>query len=183
VARFYVGQIEISSAMAEKIQLKHGVTPDEVRELLTQVVPGTWDDDPIRGRRLYVIFQTSGGRTLRLSYNLLMCRKARGGYGPPLSPDGPEGHDECMDTSDDRPGVPNDELDEVDLSEEEFDARMAAGHPVMIIGSEARAQLYERVEDYYTLQVSPPGTILASSGTWGGSAQSLDQISPLASVA
>lgn len=63
---FYIGEIIISAAMAQKIQSKHGVTPDEVRELYTRIVPGTWHDDPTRGARVYVIFRTSAGRTLKI---------------------------------------------------------------------------------------------------------------------
>lgn len=56
----------ISPAVAQKIQAKHGVTPDEVRELYGRTVPGAWDDDPMRGRRLYVVFRTSTGRRLKI---------------------------------------------------------------------------------------------------------------------
>jgi hypothetical protein len=63
---FYVAEIQISPAMAQKIQSKHGVTPDEVRELYTKTVPGQWIHDPERGRRLLVIFRTSAGRTLKI---------------------------------------------------------------------------------------------------------------------
>ena len=63
---FYIGYIHISRTVAQKIQLKHGVTPDEVRELYTRIVPGTWDNHPERGGRLYVVFRTSGGRTLKI---------------------------------------------------------------------------------------------------------------------
>lgn len=64
--RFYVGEILISAAVAQKILAKHRVTPDEVRELYGRTVPGAWDDDPKRGRRLYVVLRTSSGRTLKI---------------------------------------------------------------------------------------------------------------------
>lgn len=63
---FYVGEIQISPTVAQKIQSKHGVTPDEVRELYSRIVPGTWARDPVRGRRLYVVFRTSRGRKLKI---------------------------------------------------------------------------------------------------------------------
>jgi hypothetical protein len=66
VRTFYVGQILISPTVAQKIQAKHGVTPDEVRELYGKTVPGAWDDDPLSGRRLYVVFRTSTGRKLKI---------------------------------------------------------------------------------------------------------------------
>jgi hypothetical protein len=62
----YIGEIQISQAVAVKIQLKHGISPEEVRELLTKVVPGSWVYDPARGRRLYVVFRSSAGRTLKI---------------------------------------------------------------------------------------------------------------------
>jgi hypothetical protein len=66
VRTFYVGEILISPAVSQKIQAKHGVTPDEVRELYGKIVRGAWDYDSTRGRRLYVVFRTSTGRTLKV---------------------------------------------------------------------------------------------------------------------
>jgi hypothetical protein len=65
-------------------------------------------------------------------------------------------------------GSTDDDLDELDLTEDEFDARMARGEPVLVIGFAARPLLRERVEDYYTLQVSDSSTVPTSAGRWGG---------------
>lgn len=66
VRTFYVGEIQISPAVAQKIQAKHGVTPDEVRELYGLTVPGAWHYDPERGHRLYVRFRASTGQNLKI---------------------------------------------------------------------------------------------------------------------
>jgi hypothetical protein len=66
VRTFYVGEILISPAVAQKIQAKHGVTSDEVRELYGLIVPGVWNNDPKRGRRLYVKFRSSTGQNLKI---------------------------------------------------------------------------------------------------------------------
>lgn len=66
VRRFYIGEILISTAIAQKIQSKHGVTPEDVRELYGQIIPGSWHYDPARGYRLYIVFTTSSGRTLKV---------------------------------------------------------------------------------------------------------------------
>src|SRR6185437_4935758 len=66
----------------------------------------------------------------------------------------------------------DDELGETDMTEDEFDARMAAGQPALLVGFAARARLYERVEDYYTVQVSDSVTLPTSGGGWGVPLQS-----------
>jgi hypothetical protein len=88
---FYVGFIEISPAMAEKIQSKHGVTPDEVREACTGQVRGGWHDHPEYGRRLLVVGTTAGGRVLKVilqpvdvtdgTWRLRTALVARGAHG------------------------------------------------------------------------------------------------------
>jgi hypothetical protein len=66
--------------------------------------------------------------------------------------------------------APEDESDEeLELTEDEFDARWAEGQPVMVIGFAARAQLRERIEDYYTLQMSDSRSLATSAGVWGSS--------------
>jgi hypothetical protein len=77
-----------------------------------------------------------------------------------------------------------DDLDEADLTENEFDTMLAAGEPVIVMGFAARRYLYERVEDYYTLQISDPRIVPASAGLWGGGPLSLsDDQTPVASHA
>jgi hypothetical protein len=61
--------------------------------------------------------------------------------------------------------APDVDADETELTEEEFDARMAAGEPVLVTGVGA---LRERFEDYYSLQITQPGTVAISAGRWGG---------------
>ena len=78
--------------------------------------------------------------------------------------DAPENLDQFDDDAD----------DELDMSEDEFDARMAACEPVMVVGYAARPQLRQRVEDYYTLQKSDSRTASMSAGRWAGGPQSMD---------
>lgn len=63
---FYIGHVEISASMAEKIQAKHNVTPDEVREVCHGRPGKRWDADPVHGERLLVLGTTSTGRRLRI---------------------------------------------------------------------------------------------------------------------
>jgi hypothetical protein len=67
--RVYIGYVDISPAMAEKIMTKHGVTPDEVREVCQ--VPNTyrraaWHRHATYGRRLIVYGETALGRSLKI---------------------------------------------------------------------------------------------------------------------
>lgn len=64
--RFYFAALEISPAVATKIQSKHGVTPDEVREALDNYEHARWDYSDERGVRLLVIGRTSRGRTIKI---------------------------------------------------------------------------------------------------------------------
>jgi hypothetical protein len=52
--------------MATKIQSKHGITPDEVREACAKRVEVGWHVDPVHGRRLLVTGLTSTGRLLKI---------------------------------------------------------------------------------------------------------------------
>lgn len=81
-------------------------------------------------------------------------------------------------------GSADEEPDELDLTEDEFDARMAAGEPVIVVGFGARAYLRERFEDYYTLQMSDSGLVPTSTGRWGSGPQPFaDHQAPVASPA
>src|SRR5690348_9558043 len=114
-----------------------------------------------------------------------MQRVAPGGFAPPLSRGGREEDDAVMEAPDEfgRDELADD-LDEADLTEDEFDAMLAAGEPVIVMGFAARGYLHERVEDYYTLQVSDPRIVPASAGPWGGGPLSLsDDRTPIASHA
>jgi hypothetical protein len=87
------------------------------------------------------------------------------------------GHSEPFD-------APDDHLDELDLTEDEFDARAAAGEPVMVIGLAVASRLHTRLEDYYTLQKSDPRAVATSAGRWGGGPQSpVDRQAQVASAA
>lgn len=68
--------------------------------------------------------------------------------------------------------IPDNDLDELDLTEDEFDARAAAGDPVVVIGLALAARLHTRLEDYYTLQMTDPRAVATSAGRWGGGPQS-----------
>lgn len=52
--------------MAQKIQSKHGVTPDEVREACAAPIRTGWHEHPVHGRRLLLIGLTESGRTLKV---------------------------------------------------------------------------------------------------------------------
>jgi hypothetical protein len=70
--------------------------------------------------------------------------------------------------------------EELDLTEDEFDAKFAAAEPVIVV---AHAPLRKHMEDYYTLQMSD-STILTSAGRWGeGRLSTDDQETPLVSYA
>lgn len=74
-----------------------------------------------------------------------------------------------------------DDMDELDLAEDEFDGRFADGEPVMVVGWASGAQLRDRVEDYYSLQMSD-STMLSSAGRWAVGPRWLsDQDVPLVS--
>ncbi|WP_395726953.1 hypothetical protein [Nakamurella sp.] len=64
--RFYFAALVISPAVATKIQSKHGVTPDEVREALDNYERARWHYSDEHGLRLLVIGQTSRGRTIKI---------------------------------------------------------------------------------------------------------------------
>lgn len=69
MARIYIAQIEISSAMAVKIQSKHGVTPAEVREACqapNRYTSAGWSNEPERGLRLIVFGSSAAGRRLKI---------------------------------------------------------------------------------------------------------------------
>lgn len=66
MARFYIGYIEISAAMAEKLQSKHGITPDEVREACHRYIQAGWHHHEVHGERLLVIGETRAGRKLKV---------------------------------------------------------------------------------------------------------------------
>jgi hypothetical protein len=62
MAAEWIGHIEFSSAIVEKIKRKHGVSPEEVREAVCggAAEEARWHDDPEHGRRLLAI----GTRTM-----------------------------------------------------------------------------------------------------------------------
>jgi len=62
----YIGFVEISLAMAQKIQSKHGVTPDEVLDACASATTAVWHDHPEHGRRLLVEGRTREGRLLKV---------------------------------------------------------------------------------------------------------------------
>lgn len=47
-------ELEVDDERIAHIGSKHGVTIDEVVDALEDVMGSIWDDDPDRGRRLYV---------------------------------------------------------------------------------------------------------------------------------
>lgn len=66
VTKVYIGYVEISPAMASKIQSKHGVTPHEVRDACAGHLMTRWHVHEEYGRRLLVVGRTDGGRLLKV---------------------------------------------------------------------------------------------------------------------
>jgi hypothetical protein len=64
--RFYFAVVDISPAVATKIQSKHGVTPDEAREACGGYQQARWTYSDDRGLRLSVVGVTASGRRLKL---------------------------------------------------------------------------------------------------------------------
>ena len=66
VGAVYIGLIMISPATEVKIQSKHGITPDEVREACSAPIASGWHTDQVKGRRLLLTGRTAGGRLLKV---------------------------------------------------------------------------------------------------------------------
>lgn len=62
----YIGRVEISPAMAEKLQSKHGLTPDDVRDACSAPIRPGWQDHPQHGRRLLLTGFTRQGTLLKV---------------------------------------------------------------------------------------------------------------------
>lgn len=65
----YIGYVEISAEMAQKLMTKHGVLPEEVRDACqspNRYRHARWDDDPRHGLRLLVVGETREGRRLKI---------------------------------------------------------------------------------------------------------------------
>ncbi len=64
----YIAEVEISASVADKINSKHNVTPEEVREAIILRTPlrARWVYDANRGDRLAVVAEGYGGRTLKV---------------------------------------------------------------------------------------------------------------------
>lgn len=64
---FYIAVITASAATEQKINTKHEVTLQEVREaaVLTEV-DARWEEDPDRGGRLLVVGTSYSGRVLNI---------------------------------------------------------------------------------------------------------------------
>lgn len=77
----YIGHVEISLAMAQKLQTKHGVTPDEIRAACENRVVAAWNYHPNHGRRLLVVGRSDRrrgyGRVLKI---ILQPVDERDGY-------------------------------------------------------------------------------------------------------
>lgn len=54
--KVWIAEIQISPRIADKLQLKHGITPEQVREacLFFAYRAARWDVDPERGARLLI---------------------------------------------------------------------------------------------------------------------------------
>lgn len=65
MAGIYIGQIDISDAMASKIMSKHGVSPDEVRAACSSRRSANWHYHSEYGWRLLVVGWT-GDRLLKI---------------------------------------------------------------------------------------------------------------------
>jgi hypothetical protein len=62
------------------------------------------------------------------------------------------------------------EFDEIDVTEDEFDAMMATAEPVAIFAAVLARRPRTAFADYYTLTVSDPSTV-PSSDRWGNGLQ------------
>ena len=73
----WVAQLKISQATAEKIQHKHGISGQEVKDAVVCVrgIPFVWEDDPERGRRAIVKVQIRG------SVEVVLYPRPRDAYG------------------------------------------------------------------------------------------------------
>jgi len=77
VAPIWVAELRISRATAEKINAKHGISGQEVRDALVCVrgLPFVWDNDPERGLR--AIIQVN----IRRPVEVVLYPKPRDAYG------------------------------------------------------------------------------------------------------
>ena len=66
VTRFYIVVVDISPAVATKIQSKHGVTPDEVQDACRSYQQAGWEYSEEHGLRLLLVGTTRSGRSLKL---------------------------------------------------------------------------------------------------------------------
>jgi hypothetical protein len=66
VESVYIGWVEISPAMAEKLQSKHGVTPDDVRDACSLPIRPRWNNHPKHGYRLLLTGRTRHGTLLKV---------------------------------------------------------------------------------------------------------------------
>jgi hypothetical protein len=62
----YIGLVEISPAMEQKIQDKHKLTPDDVRDACSAPIQARWDSSPAHGRRLLLTGRTRHGTLLKV---------------------------------------------------------------------------------------------------------------------
>lgn len=66
VRRMLIVEVEIPPAIAAKINSKHGITVDEVRDVCFGQCVAKWHTDPTHGRRLLVTGSAEGGRRLKV---------------------------------------------------------------------------------------------------------------------
>jgi hypothetical protein len=67
--RLYIGYVEISPAMEQKLMKKHGVTAEEVRDACqapNRYRDARWHRHPVYGGRLLVRGSTREGRKLKI---------------------------------------------------------------------------------------------------------------------
>lgn len=134
----YFGHVEISPEMARKIQSKHGITPDEVRELCdSNGLAARWHKHPEHGLRLLVRGTTRHGRRLLVILQPVDVPDGHWRLAPHLSREGVEGIMNGM--------TQPDEFAEVDTTEPEFEAMWEQAAPAT--GSRAR-----RSGSYWTLE-------------------------------
>lgn len=59
-------EIEYSGWLVSKVNSAHRCTIDDVFDAVENHVSASWDDDPVKGRRLLVRGYTGSGRLLRI---------------------------------------------------------------------------------------------------------------------
>jgi len=121
--RFWIAEVQIPAVVEAKLREKHDLTGDQVRGACVpdQYERAGWEDHPAYGQRLLVIALTTDGRRIKV---ILEPVDAADGDGDYARHGGHSSHE---------PAFESEALSEFDVSNEEFDERMAAAEPAELI--------------------------------------------------